>query len=267
MIPVEVPLKTEPKAEKLPYSDEAFARMQGADAKPAVTPTQVKSANAASANAASEKAVVPPKVPAPAQPKGSVQLANAGVPDKEFDGAKWIWPAQGDITSRFDGARSKGIAIAGKQGDPVLAANSGKVVYVGKAIQAYGQLVIIKHSNDYLSVYAHNSTILVSEGQRVSVGQKIAEMGERSAAQAALHFEIRKRGQPVDPVKFLPSRESNVETPHALGKFADSIFVFLPSVSDREIVFRDGVDGVTQCAIGTTNALGKGERGFPLCGF
>lgn len=132
--------------------------------------------------------------------------AVASEKNSAFDVTKWLWPAQGDVTAYFDGSRSKGVVIAGKQGDPVLASNAGKVVYVGKAIKTYGQLVIVKHSDEYLSVYAHNAAILVKEGQRVASGQKIAEMGSRSPDQIALHFEIRKLGQPVDPTKYLPTR-------------------------------------------------------------
>lgn len=123
-----------------------------------------------------------------------------------FDPAKWQWPAQGQMAIAYDGVRSKGVAIAGKLGDAVLASNAGKVVYVGKAIKTYGQLIIIKHDEEFLTVYAHNAAILVKEGQRVNGGQKIAEMGEKSANQVALHFEIRKLGRPVDPAKYLPAR-------------------------------------------------------------
>jgi lipoprotein NlpD len=194
--PAPAPLKTEPKAQKIPYSPEAFARMQRGEllhkAPVSGSETHEKPANKPSA-----------KAPPPASLPGA---ALASGTDASFDAAKWLWPAQGDIAHGFDGSRSKGISITGKQGDPVLASARGKVVYVGKAIAAYGPLVIVKHSNEYLSVYAHNSKILVKEGQQVTPGQKIAEMGERAAGQVALHFEIRKQGQPVDPMKYLPSR-------------------------------------------------------------
>ncbi|MSQ58465.1 MAG: LysM peptidoglycan-binding domain-containing protein [Betaproteobacteria bacterium] len=190
------PLKTEPKARKVPYSPEAFARMQRGEWPPKA-PVPGSEIHEKPVPKPSTKAPVPPSLP------GAVLLPGA---EAGFDAAKWLWPAQGDIIHGFDGSRSKGISINGKQGDPVLASAAGKVVYTGKAIQAYGPLVIVKHSNEYLSVYAHNSKILVKDGQQVTPGQKIAEMGERSAGQAALHFEIRKQGQPVDPIKFLPSR-------------------------------------------------------------
>ncbi|MFN0314164.1 MAG: peptidoglycan DD-metalloendopeptidase family protein [Burkholderiales bacterium] len=194
--PAPAPLKTEPKAQKIPYSADAFARMQRGELLPkAPVP----------GGEVHEKPAPKPstKAPAPAALPGAVLTPGA---EWNFDAAKWLWPAQGDIVHGFDGSRSKGISITGKQGDPVLASAAGKVVYVGKAIPAYGPLVIVKHSNEFLSVYAHNSKILVKEGQQVAPGQKIAEMGERAAGQAALHFEIRKQGQPVDPMKYLPSR-------------------------------------------------------------
>ncbi len=189
-LPESAPWKTEPKAVKIPYSEEALARLQRGNVSSNTGTPESEIAN--------KRVTKPPaKVPAP---------ETAGGNEASFDAAKWLWPAQGEIASTFDGSHSKGISIAGRQGDPVMASASGKVVYAGKAIQAYGQLVIVKHSNEYLSVYAHNSRILVKEGQQVASGQKIAEMGERSPGQVGLHFEIRKQGQPVDPVRFLPSR-------------------------------------------------------------
>ena len=101
---------------------------------------------------------------------------------------------------------SKGVDIAGKMGDPVMAAGDGKVVYSGTGLRGYGKLVIIKHNATYLSAYAHNRTILVKEGESVSKGQKIAEMGNSDADQVKLHFEVRRQGKPVDPLKYLPPR-------------------------------------------------------------
>lgn len=195
-LPELAPLKTEPKARKIPYSDEALARLQRGEVSFGAQTTGSEIANPRVTKPSA-------KSPLPA-PETKQTVARAA--DVSFDAEKWLWPAQGDLAHLFDGSRSKGISIAGRQGDPVMASAAGKVVYVGKAIQAYGQLVIVKHSNEYLSVYAHNSRILVKEGQQVASGQKIAEMGERSPGYAALHFEIRKQGQPVDPAKFLPSR-------------------------------------------------------------
>jgi lipoprotein NlpD len=118
----------------------------------------------------------------------------------------WMWPSDGKIVATFDEGKNKGIDIAGKMGQQVMAAGSGKVMYAGSGIRGYGNLVIVKHSNSLLSAYAHNRTILVKEGQNVTKGQAIAEMGDSDADTVKLHFEIRQQGKPVDPAKFLPSR-------------------------------------------------------------
>lgn len=106
----------------------------------------------------------------------------------------------------FDEAKNKGLDISGKLGDPVLAAGDGTVVYAGAGLRGYGNLVILKHNNTYLSAYAHNQTLLVKEDQSVRRGQKIAEMGQTDAERVKLHFEIRRQGKPVDPSRFLPAR-------------------------------------------------------------
>jgi lipoprotein NlpD len=121
------------------------------------------------------------------------------------DSVSWMWPADGKVIATFDDGK-KGIDIAGKSGQPVLAAGSGKVMYAGSGIRGYGNLVIVKHTSTLLSAYAHNKTISVKEGQTVTKGQKIAEMGDSDADAVKLHFEIRQQGKPVDPSKFLPSR-------------------------------------------------------------
>jgi lipoprotein NlpD len=118
----------------------------------------------------------------------------------------WMWPSDGKIVATFDEGKSKGIDIAGKLGQQVMAAGAGKVMYAGSGIRGYGNLVIVKHSNSLLSAYAHNRSIVVKEGQTVSKGQVIAEMGDSDADSVKLHFEIRQQGKPVDPSRFLPSR-------------------------------------------------------------
>jgi len=196
-------LKTEPRAMKLPYSDQALAQLERqpmvAAAPPAATapssPTAAPSAPAtapASANIA--KATPPPSRP-----------ESARVP--EIDDAKldWAWPTSGKVIAGFsEGSNLKGIDIAGKAGQPVVASAAGRVVYAGAGLRGYGKLVIVKHNNTYLSAYAHNREILVKEGQQVSKGQKIGEMGDTDADQVKLHFEIRRLGKPIDPAKFLP---------------------------------------------------------------
>jgi lipoprotein NlpD len=122
------------------------------------------------------------------------------------DAVIWMWPASGAVTSGFDEAKSKGLSIAGKAGDPVVAAGDGRVVYAGSGLRGYGNLVIIKHNSTYLTAYAHNQTLLVKEDQVVRRGQKIAEMGSTDAESVYLHFEIRRQGKPIDPAKLLPPR-------------------------------------------------------------
>ncbi|GAC1389967.1 MAG: peptidoglycan DD-metalloendopeptidase family protein [Variovorax sp.] len=118
----------------------------------------------------------------------------------------WIWPAQGTQIAGFDEAKNKGVDIAGKAGDPVVAAADGRVVYAGAGLRGYGNLIILKHNGTYLTAYAHNQTLLVKEDQTVQKGQKIAEMGNSDANRVKLHFEIRRQGKPVDPSRYLPAR-------------------------------------------------------------
>ncbi len=119
----------------------------------------------------------------------------------------WIWPAAGPVAAGFDEGRNiKGLSITGKAGDAVLAAADGRVVYAGSALRGYGNLIIVKHNNTYLTAYAHNQTLLVKEDQAVRRGQKIAEMGSSDADRVQLHFEIRRQGKPIDPARLLPPR-------------------------------------------------------------
>ena len=118
----------------------------------------------------------------------------------------WIWPAQGTLVAGFDEAKNKGLDISGKSGDPVVASADGRVVYSGAGLRGYGNLIILKHNNTFLTAYAHNKTLLVKEDQTVKQGQKIAEMGNSDADKVKLHFEIRRQGKPVDPAKYLPVR-------------------------------------------------------------
>ena len=128
--------------------------------------------------------------------------ARDGTDDRRLDlaGGRARWPAG------FDEGRNKGLAITGKAGDPVLAAADGRVVYAGSGLRGYGNLVIVKHNDIYLTAYAHNQALLVKDDQVVRRGQKIAEMGSTDAERVQLHFEIRRQGKPVDPAKLLPPR-------------------------------------------------------------
>jgi lipoprotein NlpD len=120
----------------------------------------------------------------------------------------WSWPTVGaaNILAGFDEQKNKGVDIGGRAGDPVLAAADGRVVYAGAGLRGYGNLIILKHNNTYLTAYAHNQALLVKEDQSVRKGQKIAEMGSTDADRVKLHFEIRRQGKPVDPLKYLPPR-------------------------------------------------------------
>ena len=130
---------------------------------------------------------------------------------KRFDGfTAWQWPAKGNVSRRFSSksnALHKGLDIRGKRGQSVYAANTGVVVYAGAGLPAYGKLLIVKHNETYLSAYAHNSQLLVKEGDKVKVGQQIAEMGKSGTTYEHLHFEIRKKGVPVNPLTVLPSKK------------------------------------------------------------
>ncbi|MGE6992258.1 peptidoglycan DD-metalloendopeptidase family protein [Stutzerimonas zhaodongensis] len=142
--------------------------------------------------------VAAPKPAAPNTPIKPVTRSASG----------WAWPAGGTVIGRFssNGSLNKGIDIAGELGQPVLAASDGAVVYAGSGLRGYGELVIIKHSDTYVSAYGHNRRLLVQEGQQVKAGQTIAEMGSTGTDRVKLHFEIRRQGKPVDPLQYLPKR-------------------------------------------------------------
>jgi lipoprotein NlpD len=136
--------------------------------------------------------------PAPAP---AVAPEPAGADDINF-----VWPAQGTLVATFDEAKNKGVSIAGRVGDAVVAAADGRVVYAGAGLRGYGNLIILKHNNTYLTAYAHNQALLVREDQAVKQGQKIAEMGSSDTDRVKLHFEVRRQGKPVDPLNHLPKR-------------------------------------------------------------
>ncbi|TAK90943.1 MAG: LysM peptidoglycan-binding domain-containing protein [Burkholderiaceae bacterium] len=169
--------KTSPKGEKIAYSDRTYAELTG-------TPVQPQAQT--------------PAVVAPPETKPAVAAPGA---------LSWAWPADGKVIEPFDESRHKGLAIAGKRGDPVRAAADGRVVYVGNGMRGYGNMIVVSHSDGYLSVYAHNDKILVEEKQVVKQGQKIAEIGASDTDRPKLHFEIRYQGKPTDPAKYLPERK------------------------------------------------------------
>ena len=164
-------LVTEPKGVRLPYSDQALAQLSQSAQSPRMEPkTEVRPDTA---------------------PRGP-------------DDLDWSWPTSGKVIGNFNDSTSKGISIAGRLGQPVVASAPGRVIFSGTGIRGFGKLIVIKHNNTYLSVYAHNNQLLVKEGQNVTKGQRIAEMGNTDAEQVKLHFEIRRLGKPVDPLKLLP---------------------------------------------------------------
>ncbi|NMF90527.1 peptidoglycan DD-metalloendopeptidase family protein [Aromatoleum petrolei] len=169
-VPAAGGFKQEPRGGKQPYSDEAWASLN--------------------------PRAITPAAPVPAAPE----------PDKATGNTSWLWPASGQVIETFDESTNKGVDIAGKAGDPVVASAGGKVVYSGSGLRGYGKLVIIKHDANYLTAYAHNQQLLVKEGDSVSKGQKIAELGSTDTDRPKVHFEIRKQGRPVDPLKYLPAR-------------------------------------------------------------
>jgi lipoprotein NlpD len=180
--------KVEPRATKVPFSERALAQMSVPEA----------GGSAVGAMAEAAPPVAPPvPVPVPPEPEKS--------PGPDNDDVDWMWPVKGKILAPFTEA-AKGMDIAGKKGAPVLAAANGRVIYADAGLRGYGKLVIIRHNNTWLSAYAHNDRILVKEQQEVRKGQKIAEMGSSDTDQVKLHFEVRRQGKPVDPVKFLPGK-------------------------------------------------------------
>ena len=148
-----------------------------------------------------EKSATPDKKPT--AEKADAPVAETSKPDVVAEpGIRLSWPAKGKVSAEFN-ETNKGIDIAGKVGEPILAASDGKVVYAGNSLRGYGNLVIIKHDNTYLTAYAHNSKLLVKEGDAVRKGQRIAEMGDTDATSAKLHFELRVNGKPVNPTPYL----------------------------------------------------------------
>jgi lipoprotein NlpD len=164
---------------------------------------------AASGSSAAASKAGPPIIGAPATTASNNTTAKANeapdtsTPAISSKGAWLAWPAQGDVITKFGESGSKGIDIGGKLGEPVKAAAAGRVVYAGSGLRAYGQMIIVKHSNDFLTAYAHNGKLLVKEGDTVRQGATIAEMGTGPSNKPLLHFELRKSGQAVDPVPSL----------------------------------------------------------------
>jgi len=187
--------------------------------KPASSQRQPSAGGAKSTPSASSSSSssAPPRQATPSPPKSastpvvrrtSTRQSTSTVSSGGSGPVRWQWPHKGRIISRFGGGNpaNKGLDIAGKKGEPVKAAASGEVVYAGNGLLGYGNLVILNHNQRYLSAYAHNSRIFVREGDKVKAGEKIAEIGSTGATRTMLHFEIRRDGNPVDPLRYLPKQ-------------------------------------------------------------
>jgi len=196
-----------------PGTDPAATSARGVNtARVDARPLDSRPAPAASAPTTTAPPLTAPAItPAPPSmpPAAATAPSAGGAPPttrEPDDDVNWTWPASGAVINGFDEAKNKGLAISGKAGDPVFAAADGRVVYAGSGLRGYGNLVIVKHNNTYLTAYAHNQSLLVKEDQVVRRGQKIAEMGSSDAERVQLHFEIRRLGRPIDPARLLPSR-------------------------------------------------------------
>ena len=188
--PLEVPVKSQPKVAKLPYTEQAVAQIEKMQE-----------------DLQKSEPVMVAKVQA--KPEIRPEAKIDGIADDDGSSLEWSMPTSGTLISEFsESASRKGIDIAGKLGQAIVASSAGKVVYSGNGLRGYGKLIIIKHNKTYLSAYAHNDQLLVKEGQNVNRGQKIAEMGNTDTDQVSLHFEIRRFGKPVDPAKYLPLAKS-----------------------------------------------------------
>ena len=193
----------EPKAIREPYSDKALE-------KAAIVPPKTIEKTAEKTAATTDKTAAAPSTGTKPDIKTDVKVdakpdskPDAKTDLESTDDIDWAWPTKGKVVANFNESSNKGLDIAGTSGQIITAAAPGKVIYSGSDLRGYGKLVIIKHNKNYLSVYAHNSSILVKEGQQVSRGQKIAEMGNTDSDAVKLHFEIRRQGKSVDPSKYL----------------------------------------------------------------
>jgi lipoprotein NlpD len=167
---------------------------------PEIAPVSRPAPATATAGAAKPKPTTPP--PAASAPTATATNSDMSVPNEPV--TSWLWPARGKLVRDFSGTVHKGIDIGGQAGDPVLATSSGRVVYAGNGIVGYGNLLILKHNEQYLSAYGHNRQLLVQQGDMVKSGEKIAEKGSSATNSVRLHFEIRREGKPIDPKKLLP---------------------------------------------------------------
>jgi lipoprotein NlpD len=203
-------VKDQPKVVKYAYSEAAVAKAEAVQAESVDRPVVAKTESKAKPEGKPElKTDVKPETKSESKPEVKPDVAPDVRPesanDSGEDALEWSMPTQGRVVAGFSEADNrKGVDIAGKLGQPIFASAPGKVVYSGSGLRGYGKLLIIKHNKTYLSAYAHNDQLLVKEGESVTRGQKIAEMGNTDADQVQLHFEVRRLGKPVDPAAYLP---------------------------------------------------------------
>ena len=200
------PIKSGPKAVKRPFSETVLAELKGADA--AVTPTvratpspanastNGPSANPNNPSSSSGLTAATPSTP----PPSTASAVKSGI------APSFAWPIKGKVLANFSEPKQMGLILDGKIGEPIAAAGDGKVIFSGPGPRGYGNLIIVKHDGELLSVYAHNKTLLVKDQETVKKGQKIAELGDSGTDSPKLHFEIRRQGKPVDPKQYLPAR-------------------------------------------------------------
>ncbi len=206
VLPMEAPLKREPRSQRVPFSDAALLSMQQSDSA-AVTPTGAAGNVSAAPLATGTNSTTPTPAPgALAQSSAASVLIDAEIKPGngvDRDGIAWTWPTSGKVASKFnEKAAMKGIDIAASSGTSVVAAAQGKVIYVGKEPRGYGQMIVVSHAKETVSVYFHTDKVQVKEQQRVLLGQKLAEVGD--AAGNKMHFEVRRQGRPIDPALLMP---------------------------------------------------------------
>lgn len=196
----EAPLFSEPKAQRLPYSEANWAMLTGMSSAAVASKPVAQTIDNAAALAATATTAVDANLKIPA-------TASVPSPQSVADNDDWRWPTEGVLLGGFGEGGGKGINIAGARLAAIVAAAPGKVVYSGAGLRGYGKMLIVKHPDEYLTAYAHNQNLLVKEGDWVKGGQKIAEMGDTDSERVKLHFEIRQFGKPIDPLSLLPERK------------------------------------------------------------
>ena len=203
VMPLDAPLKREPKSQRLPYSDAALASLQRADGPAGATVGESRVVAPSGVAASPAPAASAPTSPGLGATPGAIEPEVKPGSGIERDGITWTWPTSGKVSSKFnEKAPMKGIDINANSGTAVVAAATGKVIYVGKEPRGYGQMIVVNHAKETVSVYFHTDKVQVKEQQRVLLGQKLAEVAD--GAGNKMHFEVRRQGRPLDPVSLMP---------------------------------------------------------------